>query len=188
MEIGTVASIAPVLTTYQIRMVCSKRWPFSLSLGITWLLVPISVGVTSSFGSRWELLIAAPQSRVPFGLVFYLSFNHVRRVVLLIILVWLILGRLHKVHLCIGLRRWVVCLGLSMLFSHVFTWPMGGSSSVIFSSCVLGPPGQRVRSSLVIFLRPISQILLRHMMTLKSGLRHVLGRLMCVTRILTIVA
>ena len=116
---------------------------------------------------------------------FCLFLNHVRRVFLLIILVWLILGRLHKVHLCIGLRRWVVCLGLSIMLSRVFTWPLGGSSSVSVSSCVLGPLSRRIRSSLVICLRPISQILLRHMMTLKSGLRHVLGRIMCVTGILT---
>jgi len=159
-----------------------------LPWGSAWLLVLIQVGVTSSLGSRWALLVAAPLSRVPFGLVFYLSFNYVRRVILLIILVWFILGRLHKVHLCIFLHRWVMCLGLSILLSHVCTWPLAGSCSVSFSSCILGPLSWRIRSSLVIRWCPISQILLLHMMTLKFRLRHVLGRPMCVTGILTVAA
>ena len=159
-----------------------------MPLGIAWLLVLILVGVTSSLGLQWALLVVAPLSRVPFGLVFCLFLNHVRRVVLLIILVWLILGRLHKVHLCIVLRRWVVGLGLSIMMSHVCTWPLGGSSSISFSSCILGPLILRIRSSLVIRWHPISQILLLHMMNLKSRLRHVLGRPMCVTGILTAAA
>ena len=129
---------------------------------------------SSDLGSWWALLVAAPLSRVPFGLVFCLFLNHVRRVVLLIILVWLILGRLHKVHLCIGLRRWVMCLGLSIIPSRVFTWSLGRSSSISVYSCVLGPLSQRINSSLVIHWRSISQILMLHMMTLKSKLRHVL--------------
>ena len=74
-------------------------------LGIARLLVLVPVGVISSLGPWWALLVAAPLSRVPFEFVFYLSFDHIRRVILLIILVWLILGRLHKFHLCI------VCVG-----------------------------------------------------------------------------
>lgn len=103
-----------------------------MPLGIAWLLVLILVGVTSSLGSQWALLVAAPLYRVPLGLVFCLFLNHVRRVVLLIILVWLILGWLHKVHMCIGLRRWVMCLGLSTILSHVCTWPLGGALPSVF--------------------------------------------------------
>ena len=114
-------SIVHILSTYLTEMVCLKRWPFSLPLGIDWLLVLILVGVTSSLGSRWALLVAAPLSKVPFGFVFFLFINDIWRVVILIILVWLILGRLHKVHLCIVLRRWVVCMGLSIMFSCVCT-------------------------------------------------------------------
>ena len=150
-------------------------------LRIYWLLVLVLVGFISQSGPWWALLVAAPLSMVPFEFFFYLYFDHVRRVILLIILVWLILGRLHKVHLCIVLRWWVMCLGLSILLSHICTWPLGGSSSISFSSCILGPLSWRVRSSLVIRWRPIIQIFLLHMMTLKSGLIHVLGRAMCVT-------
>ena len=82
--------------------------------GSAWLLVLILVGVTSSLGSWWALLVATPISKVPFCLVFLVFLNHIRRVVILIILVWLILGWLHKVHLCIVLRRWFMCLGLSI--------------------------------------------------------------------------
>ena len=90
-------------------------------LSIAWLLVLVPVRVISSPRSRWALLVAAPLSKVPFEFIFYLSFDHVRRVILLIILVWLILGWLHKVHLCIVLCWWVMCLGLSMLLSYVCT-------------------------------------------------------------------
>ena len=99
MEIGTVVSIMVVLTTYRTRMVCSERWPFALSLGIAWLLALIPVGVASSVGLRWTLLVVAPLSRIPFWLVFFFFLHHVRRVVLLVILVRLFLGWLHKFHL-----------------------------------------------------------------------------------------
>ena len=90
-------------------------------LGIAWLLVLVLVVVISQPGLWWALLVAAPLSRVPFEFVFYLFFYHVRRVILLIKLVWLILGQLHKVHLCIVLHRWVMFLGLRILLSHVCT-------------------------------------------------------------------
>ena len=118
---GKMVSIVAVLTTYRTRMVCSKRWPFALLLGIAQVLVLILVGVASSLGSWWALLVVYPLSRVPFWLVFLLFLHHVRRVVLLVVLVWLVLGRLHKVNLCIGLHRRVLCWGLSITRSLVCT-------------------------------------------------------------------
>ena len=50
-----------------------------------------------------------PLSSVPFWLVYGFFIYHIRRVVLLVILVGLVLGRLHKFHMCIGLHRRVLC-------------------------------------------------------------------------------
>ena len=85
-------SIVAVLTTYRRRMVCSKRWTFSLLLGSADLLALIPVRVASSLVLRWALLVVAPLSRIPFWLFFFFFIHHVRRVVLLVILVWLVLG------------------------------------------------------------------------------------------------
>ena len=118
----------------------------------------------------------------------WIFIHHVRRVALLVVLVWLVLGVLHKVHLCIGVHRRFFFWGTIITQSLVCTWLFEGSSSVSVSFCVLGPLSRRIRSSLVIRWHPIGQILLRHMMTLKIGLRYVLGRTVCVTGVLTAAA
>lgn len=76
-------------------------------------------------------------------------------ILLVILLAWLGLGRLHEVHWCIIFHRWVLCWGVGILrsLSLVYIWLLGGSSSVSVPSCVLGPLCGRVRSSLLMMVQ-----------------------------------
>ena len=130
------------------------------------------------------LLVASPPSRIPFWLFFKFFLHHVRRDVLLIILVWLVLGLLHKVHLCIVLHRWVMCWGLSITRSMVCAWLLEGSSSVSVSFYVLIRLSRRIGSWWYACALLVKNFL-RHMMTLKTGLRYVLGRIVRVIGVLT---
>lgn len=178
-----------VLTTDRTRVACLKRWPFVLLLGITWLLVLISVGVASSLKSLRALLVVAPLSRVSFRLVFSSFLNHVRRIALLVIwLARLVLGRLHKVHLCIILHRQVLCWGMSIMRSVVCEWLLGASSSVNMSIFILVPLSWRIGSSMLIRWCPTGQILWTHVMNLVSVLWYALGRIIHVTRVLNVVS